>query len=109
MFVGYRFPPTDAEARRRLLSAISESTKGVGAVHFHIVLGPRTSADDAMRLAGLLKSTGKVPTKSPESVLHIHPMYAEDFLSVYDAQHFHERFQIQSTPSTAASASPHSG
>src|SRR5205823_2681786 len=53
VFVGYRFPPTDAEARERLLGAIRENTQEYLAVH--TVLGPSTNSDDSRRLSGLVE------------------------------------------------------
>jgi SIR2-like protein len=56
VFLGYRFPPTDAEARGRLLRALSGS-RPAGKVH--VVLGPDKSAAKVQRLLGLLHFAGR--------------------------------------------------
>jgi hypothetical protein len=52
VFVGYRFPPSDANARTRLLTAIAASETQYVAVH--TVLGPRLD-DDTVRLTQMLR------------------------------------------------------
>jgi hypothetical protein len=92
VFVGYRFPPTDSEARRRLLGAIGQGNNGYKAVH--TVLGPE-SPKDAARLGQLLHWTlrrqrteladrpaSRPPTRSPTYNLVQHQLYGEDFFSV---------------------------
>jgi len=71
IFVGYRFPPTDAEARNALLGALSKATRSA----VHTVLGPETGSSTSSRLRGLLQA---VTRRQPEQ----HPMYAEDFLGL---------------------------
>lgn len=51
VFVGYRFPESDNEAKRRLLGAIAQNRSHELSVH--IVLGPKRD-DDVIRLEGLL-------------------------------------------------------
>jgi hypothetical protein len=70
-FVGYRFPPTDATARRRILMAIPGARCGL-----NIVLGPSDPNGDIARLRGLLKF------RAPDVEARVHPMWAQDFLSV---------------------------
>jgi hypothetical protein len=53
IFVGYRFPPTDAEARGKLLGAIRKN-KDEHHLAIHTVLGPNTSSDDSRRLQASL-------------------------------------------------------
>lgn len=70
-FVGYRFPPTDATARRRILGAIRPSGSAL-----NIVLGPHDSHGDIARLCGLLKF------QAPNQDAIVHRMWAQDFLGV---------------------------
>jgi hypothetical protein len=87
VFVGYRFPPSDAEARTKLLGALLANTSAHLALH--IVLGPRLGSDDNARLAGLLSATCRRAKRQP--VGHAsktydvvqHPMYSQDFFSVW--------------------------
>lgn len=55
VFMGYRFPPSDSESRRKLLDAIGQAS----AHHLRVqtVLGPRKNEDDTVRLAALLETT----------------------------------------------------
>jgi hypothetical protein len=90
VFVGYRFPPSDSEARGRLLSAIGGAAQPH--IKVHTVLGPRTSEDDSVRLQALLESTLRAlrssvdeprPKKSNLKFhVEVHPLYTQDFLSV---------------------------
>lgn len=73
-FIGYRFPPTDSTARRRILHAMPSDF----AASVHVVLGPDTHHDDVVRLKGLLSS------RIAEQRVRIHPMWAQDFLSVFE-------------------------
>jgi hypothetical protein len=66
-FVGYRFPPTDALARRELLGALNPRAD------LHIVLGPKDS-DDVVRLRELLQFF------SPDKHPRVHHMWSQDFL-----------------------------
>lgn len=72
VFVGYRFPPTDAEARMAILGALKEAESTLKAVN--IVLGPDLNHRDVARMRGLL---GYV--MSPGKVTAL-PLFAEDFL-----------------------------
>jgi len=112
VFVGYRFPPTDAFARRTLLDAIRATQHtGLNAmlpsdpatarhVAVHTVLGPRLQDEDPVRLQAMLKNVleppppihvdgaKKVPTFFS---LHAHALYAEDFLTVVTREKLFER------------------
>jgi hypothetical protein len=94
VFVGYRFPPSDANARTRLLTAIAASETQYVAVH--TVLGPRLD-DDTVRLTQMLRyalrsrfdhPTGSEhPTDAGFSSDHrfnlvTQPLWAQDFFSV---------------------------
>ncbi len=74
-FVGYRFPQTDAMARRRILGAISNVR-----VH-NIVLGPDERDPDVVRLRALLKFG------SPNIDAIVRPMWSQDYLSVFPTGH----------------------
>jgi hypothetical protein len=93
VFVGYRFPETDAEARRRLLGALRKNKQQY--LRVHVVLGP--DSPDVPRLRSLLTHTlersGRLPwgvspkTTSGRSTRYavvVHPLFAEDFFTVYD-------------------------
>ena len=88
VFVGYRFPPSDSEARRKLLTAIG--TEEQPNIKVHIVLGPRTAEDDSVRLRALLESTlranrspvGGSKASKRKFDVQTHPLYTQDFLSV---------------------------
>ncbi len=88
VFVGYRFPPTDAEAREKLLGAIHKNREHEH-LAIHTVLGPNTSSDDSRRLQGLLEhAMAGVRTVQGGSNrtynLVQQPLWAEDFFSVVD-------------------------
>jgi hypothetical protein len=74
VFLGYRFPETDAESRRRLLSAIHR--KVGGAFQMQTILGPDTTSDKSRRLEKLLYAAS---ANHPVESL---PMYAEDYLTI---------------------------
>lgn len=99
VFVGYRFPETDADARSHLLGAI-RANKNATNPNVHIVLGPK-SKDASERLRQLIRfvfiqravdwqnsnSTPGVPNFNPRSVQHDipvsdHALYSQDFFSV---------------------------
>jgi hypothetical protein len=99
VFIGYRFPPTDGEARQRLLGAIRENPRQY--LPIHTVLGPNTASDDSRRLHGLLAhacSTRRFPLGDGETAettlagrdcytIRQQPLWAEDFLSVVERGH----------------------
>jgi hypothetical protein len=84
VFVGYRFPPTDANARERLLRAISENM--LPGLRVHTVLGPKRDEHTfrleelltrALKMGGRERSTGGLLLS-----LYVHPLFAEDFLGL---------------------------
>ena len=80
IFVGYRFPPTDADARRFLLEAIRNNwTNGGPLGEISVVLGSNTESQDVKRLHHLLNT---VVDTSPNADVRVLPLFAEDFLSV---------------------------
>ncbi len=74
-FIGYRFPPTDSTARRRILKAIPSGFASL----VHVVLGPDVNHPDARRLAGLLTASGVDQLR-----VKVHPLFGQDFLSVFE-------------------------
>jgi hypothetical protein len=93
VFLGYRFPPTDADARTMILQAIQANQEPVLIVH--TVLGPDLAADDSARLQGLLRYSlvGRIdlqghpqprplPAGNRYYSLNGLPLLAEDFISV---------------------------
>jgi hypothetical protein len=98
VFVGYRFPPTDASARNWLLRALAANEMLYLAVH--TVLGPRLGDDDTVRMQHLLASAmhqasrekanaGTIEHRSPPKRFTIvpHPLWAEDFLGYVPGGH----------------------
>ena len=86
VFVGYRFPPSDAQARGEILGAILDNAEPHLALH--TVLGPNRGFDDSVRLAALLTTTceraGRV-SRSAAKIFSLvqHPMWSQDFFSVW--------------------------
>jgi hypothetical protein len=92
VFVGYRFPPTDSYAKRQLLDAIAQNENDH--ILIHIVLGPERNAD-IQRLESLIRwalrgkridldSPAAPETPGRTYSLRWHPLWAEDFLAVFD-------------------------
>lgn len=90
VFIGYRFPPTDTQSREQLLGMIRQNASSL--LHLHVVLGPEIGNKDVVRLAALLKfaceQSGRFHALDPRGArgryqLHVHPLYAEDFFSIY--------------------------
>lgn len=83
-FLGYRFPPSDSEAREKILRGISDNDQQ--SLRLHTVLGPKTHDDATVRLTGLLKHTvegvGRTSTSGLMYRIRNQPLYVEDFLSV---------------------------
>jgi hypothetical protein len=92
VFVGFRFPPSDATPRHELLRAIGTRDRPKSQhVSMHTVLGDDVGSPDSRRLAGLIRTAlevqgGRVSDISgamPGSYsLWQHPLFAEDFLDV---------------------------
>lgn len=90
VFIGYRFPETDANARRRLLAALRRN--GKHDLFVHTVLGPPDlNRSHQVRMEHLLRSAltttdrkQRVAGKSSDKWSHFweHPMYAQDFFTV---------------------------
>jgi len=97
VFLGYRFPPSDAESRRVILNAIRNNNrdKGEHYLRVHTVLGPNVNHEHSVRLQHLLRQTlngagrgefialnelnpaaGRTFSVSPQ------PLYVEDFFTV---------------------------
>jgi hypothetical protein len=108
VFVGYRFPPTDAEARGRLLGAIENNHDGYSGHHLklHIVLGPDLGHPDVVGLEGLLHAVllrnGRVNVEEARRVgsnvsnmraygVIRQPLWAEDFFTVWSPSQLHFR------------------
>jgi hypothetical protein len=103
VFVGYRFPPSDAEAREKLLKALTANV--ADHVELHIVLGPDRRIPDVVRLQQLLRYSMASAGRKGQRVwpegwalgegtrlvdqrkdfwLTTHALYAEDFFTVWD-------------------------
>jgi hypothetical protein len=76
VFVGYRFPPTDAQARTEILDAMNTARIDSCLKSVEIVLGPDTNHQDVARVRGLLGF------KLPPSMVKVLPLFAEDFLAL---------------------------
>jgi hypothetical protein len=98
VFMGYRFPESDAESRRRLLGGIQRRTS-TKYLPIHVVLGPDVMGPHHRRLDGLLRhSVGNRPeiaTAQDAGLavadrrhadgkfnVWVHPLYAQDFMAV---------------------------
>jgi hypothetical protein len=102
VFLGYRFPESDAESRDRLLKAIvvNEQTR----LRIHVVLGPDLNQRDVVRMHRLVEvcatrtrtllrrsQQGRNEVNLPLNMkwktaeLAIEPLFAEDFVSLYSA------------------------
>jgi hypothetical protein len=96
VFLGYRFPESDGDARRRVLTAITGST--VHKLRIHVVLGPNVSHPDVLRVRHLLEVCTRQnrdlrPTLNdlysvhvmgrPGVYLAVEPLLAEDYLALY--------------------------
>jgi len=93
VFMGYRFPPSDSQARSAILGAMGRNTSKY--LRVHTVLGPRTHDDDTVRLLTLLEHTLRASQRikrddyihtmaTPPMTFDIvpQPLYVEDFLTV---------------------------
>lgn len=107
VFVGYRFPETDALARMELLGALAERSDPETAdpLVYHLVLGSDLGSKDIRRLEGLLKwslrtrfgngySDRELYKKDSENRSHkfsieSHPLFSQDFLSVVKREHLY--------------------
>jgi hypothetical protein len=105
VLVGYRFPPGDAEAREKLLGAITANLSPH--VELHVVLGPDRAHKDVVRLEQLLRYAmtkrgrderarseikesreglelvGQIGPKQ-SFALTTHALFAEDFFTVWE-------------------------
>jgi hypothetical protein len=76
VFVGYRFPPTDANARVEILTKIKVAHDSKTLTRVQIVLGPDEHDPHVVRMKKLL---GVVCPDIPVDVV---PLYAEDLLAM---------------------------
>jgi hypothetical protein len=80
IFIGFRFPPTDTDARCDFLAAIS-SNSDLQAVD--VVLGPNIAHPDVVRLKELLSfALRRRPSGVSEASIRLQPLWAEDYLSL---------------------------
>jgi hypothetical protein len=82
IFVGYRFPPTDAEARGRLLGALMRNS--APDLRLYTVLGPNDDPDNR-RLETLLRYATAQREAGQGKVERVH-LWAQDFMSVYQPE-----------------------
>ena len=87
VFVGYRFPETDAYARAQLLGAIRENhdnRKDRSGLSLHVVLGGHREHTE--RLGALLRHVCRPTSRNQLRSARVdeHPLFAQDFLSVSD-------------------------
>lgn len=82
IFIGYRFPPTDAHSRTRILDAISANQQK--SLDVRVVLGPAVNGPDVVRTKSLLEFALARRTLPNAGTLPVQvlPLYAEDYLSV---------------------------
>jgi len=82
VFVGFRFPPGDSEARRQLLDAITANENPD--LHVHVVLGPTTNDPQIVRVEKLLERALARKHTDAAARVHVEPLYAEDFIALDD-------------------------
>ncbi len=91
VFVGYRFPESDADAREKLLGALSKKRQPHLVVN--IVLGPQTGSDMVVRMRELVRyalengdrrELGGVRGAGGTYSLKVHPLYAQDFIALWE-------------------------
>lgn len=75
VFVGYRFPPTDAEARVSILRSLKAGYDAKTLKQVKVVLGPNENDPHVARMKKLLSFVC-------QGVVDVLPLYAEDFLSL---------------------------
>lgn len=104
VFLGYRFPPSDSEARSTLLNAIHDNDQR--SLSVHIVLGPDLHQPANVRLLallrGVLQSRGRHELGTAQAFsqyeskkarffrLVEHPLWVEDFLSLPKTWNLHQ-------------------
>jgi hypothetical protein len=90
VFIGYRFPPSDAQARELLLAAIASNR--TQHISVHIVLGdPGPSTQRLEALLRFVCAKGRHENEKPIFTnppvrtysLKVHPLFSQDFLSVF--------------------------
>lgn len=91
IFVGYRFPETDAQAREQILTALAQNKEMH--ISVHIVRGPDTEDRDGRRIKSLLENSlrgertrgARTDSNSRGNTysLLVHPLFAEDFLCLH--------------------------
>ncbi|WP_242391999.1 hypothetical protein [Anaeromyxobacter oryzisoli] len=108
VFIGYRFPPSDAESRNRITLALIQNESPY--LSIHTVLGPRPT-EDSTRLTWLLTQAVRrgnraefVPTREiqrPDTSrgdrsfnIVPHPAWAEDFLDASAVGHMMEAWRF---------------
>jgi SIR2-like protein len=95
VFLGYRFPPSDSQARKELFAAIKRNDKPY--LRIHTVLGPNTNHEDSVRLSRMLgvvlNSAGRYEAPNDDSYTETEvrqrsyrvvrqPLYVQDFFTV---------------------------
>ena len=85
VFVGYRFPPSDAFARERLLRALWKNESNQLLVY--IVLGPNLQHEDVIRLQRMIEWTilSAEATRVSNSRFKVRPepLYCEDYFTTW--------------------------
>lgn len=57
VFVGYRFPPSDCEARFRILEGIRGNEEPI--LSIHVILGPSTASETSTRMRWMLSDAAR--------------------------------------------------
>jgi hypothetical protein len=106
VFVGYRFPETDAQARSEILSAIKKNDQPH--VDMHVVLG--RPGDHSLRLRRLLEAVsvsdlkrvelGHPNDKLPTFRVIEHPLLSQDFFTVVDRDVLIRHYVARHSPLT---------
>lgn len=89
VFMGFRFPPSDATVLQHLTDAIVENDV-LEPLRLHVVLGPQVGDPANVRVAQLLRFAGirrrerilKQKNLLLEAPVHLHPLFAQDFMTL---------------------------
>jgi hypothetical protein len=106
VFIGYRFPPSDASSRRRLFMALVQNEQAYLALH--TVLGPNASDPATVRIRSLLLHAARQanreeaprmdrlhqPNQPRLYTLDVHPLWGEDFMDVFVGGHVWQAYRF---------------
>jgi hypothetical protein len=107
VFIGYRFPSSDAASRRRLFMALAQNDQPY--VALHTVLGPDKSDPATVRMRSLLlhaalqagrkeavttSGTQYERSSNRTYTLDVHPLWGEDFMDLFVTGHVIQAYRF---------------